>query len=144
MTRKIIKIITIAVIFLVGMQLSYPKAYAAGGTVDDIVSGAEDFLGEGKGASHDTSVGGYQSTAGLDEAKLKETSDFVYNLLFAIAMVVAVIIGLVIGIKFMVSSVEEKAKIKELLLPYVVGCGVVFGAFGIWSLVVNILMEWKS
>ena len=59
-------------------------------------------------------------------------------------MVVAVIIGLVIGIKFMVSSVEEKAKIKELLLPYVVGCGVVFGAFGIWSLVVNILLGWKS
>lgn len=143
MTRKIIKIITIAVIFLVGMQLSYPKAYAAG-TVDDIVSGAEGFLGEGADASHDTSAGGYQSTAGLDETKLKETSDFIYNLLFAIAMVVAVIIGLVIGIKFMVSSVEEKAKIKELLLPYVVGCGVVFGAFGIWSLVVNILMEWKS
>ncbi len=144
MTRKIIKIITIAVIFLVGMQLSYYKTYAAGDTVDDIVSGAEGFLGEGKDASHDTSAGSYESTAGVDETKLKETSDFVYNLLFAIAMVVAVIIGLVIGIKFMVSSVEEKAKIKELLLPYVVGCGVVFGAFGIWSLVVNILMEWKS
>ena len=144
MVQKIIKIITIAIILLVGIQLSYHETYAAGESVDDIVRGAEDFLGEGKDVSHNTSAGGYQSTAGLDEIKLKETSDFVYNLLLAIAMVVAVIIGLVIGIKFMVSSVEEKAKIKELLLPYVVGCGVVFGAFGIWSLVVNIVLGWKS
>ena len=38
----------------------------------------------------------------------------------------------------MISSVEEQAKIKELLVPYVAGCIVIFGAFGIWKLAVNI------
>ncbi len=57
-------------------------------------------------------------------------------------MVVAVIVGLIIGIRFMTGGIEEKAKIKELLVPYVAGCIVIFGAFGIWSLVVNVLMKW--
>ena len=54
----------------------------------------------------------------------------------------AVIIGMVIGIQFMTASVEEKAKIKESLVPYVVGCVVVFGAFGIWKLAVTVLSAW--
>ena len=36
-------------------------------------------------------------------------------------------------------SVEEKANIKEVLVPYVVGCIVIFGAFAIWKLIVTIL-----
>lgn len=104
--------------------------------------GANGFLEAGKDATHDTSAGDYKSEAKLDETQLKATSDFIYNLLLAIAMVVAVIVGLVIGIRFMTASVEEKAKIKELLVPYVVGCTVIFGAFGIWSLTVNVLMKW--
>ncbi len=73
---------------------------------------------------------------------MKSTSNFIYNLLLGIAMVVAVIVGLIIGIRFMTGGIEEKAKIKELLVPYVAGCIVIFGAFGIWSLVVNVLMKW--
>ena len=64
------------------------------------------------------------------------------TLVLAIALVVAVVIGMVIGIQFMTASVEEKAKIKESLLPYAVGCVVVFGAFGIWKLAINVLSNW--
>ena len=39
----------------------------------------------------------------------------------------------------MISSAEEKAEVKKMLIPYIVGCIVVFGGFGIWKLVVNIL-----
>ena len=42
------------------------------------------------------------------------------------------------GIKFMIGSVEEKAEIKAALVPFVIGCIVVFGAFGIWKIVVTI------
>ncbi len=57
-------------------------------------------------------------------------------------MVVAVIVGLIIGIRFMVSGVDEKAKIKEELMPYVIGCFIIFGAFGIWKIIVSILSSW--
>ena len=39
----------------------------------------------------------------------------------------------------MVGSVEEQAKIKETLIPYVIGCVIIFGAFGIWKLLVTLL-----
>lgn len=100
-----------------------------GDTVDSTMAGAQDFLAEGKDRR-------------VDGELLKDTSNFLFNLLLAIAMVLAVIIGIVIGIQFIVASVEEKAKVKEELLPYFAGCGVVFGAFGIWKLAVTILSSW--
>ena len=48
------------------------------------------------------------------------------------------IVGTIIGIQFMVASAEDKAKVKEALVPYIIGCAVIFGAFTIWSIVVNI------
>lgn len=95
-------------------------------TVDDVIKGAQDFLAEG-------------SERPILENELKSASDFLFNIFLGIAMIVAVIIGTIIGIQFMVASVEEKAKVKEALVPYAVGCTVVFGAFGIWKLVVTIL-----
>ena len=94
---------------------------------DSIVSGANDFVKEGE----------QQVNGSLDTDALAETSNDIYNILLAIAMVIAVAVGIVLGIKFMTSSVEEQAKIKELLVPYVAGCVVVFGAMGIWKLAVN-------
>ena len=39
----------------------------------------------------------------------------------------------------MIASAEDKAKIKEAMIPYVLGCIVIFGAFGIWKLAITIL-----
>ena len=44
-----------------------------------------------------------------------------------------------LGIQFMVGSVDQKAKVKDSLIPYIVGCFVIFGAFGIWKIVLTIL-----
>jgi hypothetical protein len=99
-------------------------------TVDSIMQGAKDFLSEGQDSIH------------YDETKLKKVSNLIFNILLAIAIAAAVIVGMVIGVKFMVSSIEEKAKIKEALVPYVAGCVVVFAAFGIWKLAVTILSTW--
>ena len=66
-------------------------------------------------------------------------SNNVYNILLFIGLAIAIIIGLVLGIQFMVGSVEQKAKVKDSLLPYIIGCIVIFGAFGIWKLVLTIL-----
>ena len=38
----------------------------------------------------------------------------------------------------MLGSIEEKANIKESLIPFVIGCIVVFGAFGIWRIFVSL------
>ena len=74
----------------------------------------------------------------IKDDKLKETSDYMYKLLLAIGIVVMFIWGTFIGIQFIVASAEDKAKMKEALIPYIAGCIVIFGAFTIWSIVVNI------
>ena len=49
--------------------------------------------------------------------------------------------GAILGIKLMISGIDEKAEVKKLLIPYVVGCIIIFGGFGIWKLVVTILQS---
>ena len=36
---------------------------------------------------------------------------------------------------------EDKAKIKESMTPWVIGIFVAFGAYGIWSITMNIFMN---
>ena len=56
-------------------------------------------------------------------------------------MAVSVIIGMTLGIKFTMAGVDEKADIKKHLLIYVAGCVIVFGAFAIWKLAVNVFAQ---
>ena len=75
----------------------------------------------------------------INEDGLKSTSDKIYNILTISGMIIAVIVGTMLGIKFMVSSIEEKAKIKEILLVYIIGCVVLVGAFSLWKIIVNLM-----
>ena len=63
----------------------------------------------------------------------------IYNILTISGMIIAVIVGTILGIKFMVSSIEEKAKIKEILIVYIIGCVVLVGAFSLWKIIVNLM-----
>lgn len=131
MVKRIIYIILTFIICL--NVLNCNIVYAANGetTGDSIISGANGFVSDGeKGA-----------TDALNEVELRKASNTIYNILLAIAMVVAVGVGVALGIKFMTSSVDEQAKIKEMLVPYIAGCIVVFGSIGIWKLAVNVFSK---
>ena len=128
MAKKIIISVIIVIISSINFNLAYHKSYSAD-TVDSVINGAQKFIKSGQDKP-------------IKENELKNLSKFIYNLLLAIAIIIAVIVGMILGIQFMTSSIEEKAKIKETLVPYVVSCVVVFGAFGIWRLAVSILSKW--
>ena len=102
-----------------------------GTTASDIITGADDFIQSGVSDENPT----------INDSDLKNMSDLLYNILLIIAIIVAVIVGLVIAIQFITGSVAQKAKVKETLIPYIAGCIVIFGAFGIWKLVVGILNQ---
>ena len=78
-------------------------------------------------------------TANVSKESLQNFSNTFYGIFLAVASAVTVIVGLIIGIKYMLSSVGERANVKQMLMPYVVGCVVVYGSFGIWALVVSLL-----
>lgn len=128
MIKKIIISIILIIISFASIGVSYNKTYGAD-TVDDTIRGAREFLNAG-------------SDNQVNDSELQKVSKLIFNILVAIAIILAIIIGIFLGIQFMTSSVEEKAKIKEMLVAYVAGCVVVFGAFGIWRLAINVLSEW--
>lgn len=119
MQKKAVKIISIISIFI--MLCIFPiKVFSS--WVDD-ASGFMDAA---------------DSTAAVDESKLKSASDDIYNVLTSIGMIISVIVGIALGITYMMASAVDKAKVKESLIPYLIGSVIIFGAFGIWKLVINI------
>ena len=115
----------VCIIFIIVLSnfLCTSESYALG----NIFSKGKDFLKNGE--SIDSKI---------NTSVLQETSNTIYNTLLAIAIMVAIVVSMVLGIQFIAASADEKAKVKEALMPFVVGCIVVFGSFTIWKLAVNI------
>lgn len=100
-------------------------------TAGEIISEGKDFISIGKSDAENR----------IGSENLKKMSDTLYNILLVVGIVTAIIVGLIMGMKFILGGIEEKAEIKAMLIPYIVGCVVVFGAFAIWKVVVDILQS---
>ena len=96
------------------------------GSLDDMIGDADKFIDSADDAA-------------ISTLSLQDFSKTFYNIFLTIGIIVAALVGSILGIKFMIGGAEEKAHIKELLVPYIVGCIVIFGAFAIWKIVVTIL-----
>lgn len=123
-----LKILKFLIPIIVIVQIVFFPITVRAGFFEDFISGADTFLERKSETSAET----------IKEEDLKSVSDDIYTILVTIAVVIAVIVGGVLGIQFMLASAEEKAKIKEALIPYIVGCIVAFGAFGIWKMVTSL------
>lgn len=97
----------------------------SGESLDDAIDDADKFINEGE--------------IKYNQSKLSEVSNTIYNILLSVGIMIAVIMGAILGIKLMISGIDQKVEAKKLLVPYVIGCVVVFGGFGIWKLIVTIL-----
>ena len=100
----------------------------ASSTLDDMMTDADSFVADSKSDS-------------IDSKSLQDFSSTIYNIALQIGIGVAVVVGLALGIQFMLAGVDGKADVKKVLIVYVVGCVVIFGAFGIWKLVIDILQQ---
>lgn len=124
-TGKCIAIILLITFLLLSLTASYSRTNAA--ALSNIISGADGFIQNGQGSSK------------IDNEDIHNLSDSLYNILLIIGTIIAMIVGVVLGIQFITGSIEAKSKVKESLIPYVVGCVIIFGAFGIWKLTITIL-----
>lgn len=120
---KIIFVLLLAVVLInnVSVVEASQKLTASG-----IINAADSFLDTGK----DNNIG---------NSDLRNVSTTIYNVFLVIGIIAAIIIGILMGMKYIMGSIEEKAEVKGMFIVYVIGCIVVFGAFGIWSALVNIL-----
>lgn len=95
-------------------------------SLDDIISNGKSFLQLGVTKNE------------INEDKLKTLSSFVSSVLLWIAIAVTLISAIVMGINFLTQSVEDKAKIKESMTPWVIGIIVSFSAYTIWQVTISI------
>ena len=125
---KLIAVIIMAVIFQITVLATESKA----SVWSEIMLQAREFIRAGEEGLGDTTI---------DTDEVEDASSNMFNFLLGIATAATVIIGGILGIKFLLASAEEKAEIKQAMVPYIIGCVVVFGAFAIWRLVVNLLQS---
>lgn len=124
------KMVSILIIFMLLLSFDFivNKCYAST-DFSQAMQDAKNFVNGGEAKVSQT----------IDEKELNKASSTIYNILLAIGLAIATIIGVVLGIEFITSGVEEQAQIKQSLIPYFVGCVVVFGSFGIWKIAINLM-----
>lgn len=67
-----------------------------------------------------------------------ETFNDLAGILWGFGVVVVLVAGTTLGIKYMFSSVEAKAEIKQGLQPFIIGTAIILGALTIWKFAVEI------
>lgn len=132
MIKKIATIFIKIMIIVMTLQLiNIPISNAA--YMDNIIKDGNKFINNGRTNDNQNTV--------VDNDKVKLVTDKIYNTLLVIGIVLSVIIGGILGIQIMWGSIEQQVKAKEMLMPYVAGCVVIFGAFGIWKICVTIFSQ---
>ena len=123
---KVKSLVIVGLIIVINIMFFSTNVVHADG-ISDVISGGDSFIRQGNSGNEI-----------IDQSELQKVSKMLNNILIAIGMCVAVVISAILGIKFMIGSVEEKAQIKDSLLPFIIGCIVLFGAFGIWRIFIEI------
>lgn len=124
---KIKKVFLLIFTMLAILNIFNSGVYAAVDSIDDIITGGDSFI---DAASSNTSINT------IDTSKMKNSSNLIYTVLLSLGIIAAVIIATVLGIQYMLAGAESKAKIKESMIPFVIGCIILFSAFAIWKAVV--------
>lgn len=122
-------IIIISTLLIFSIPL-YSKAM----TFDEIKENGDSFLSAGDSEENNVSIT-------PSEEGLKKISNTVSNVLLTVALGVTLISAVVMGINFTVQSVEDKAKIKESMVPWIIGIFVSFGAYGIWKITMSVFYQ---
>lgn len=120
--KIIVKILSIVFIILFSIN---SFSYSAGS--ESIKDRGDSFLQAGT------------TVSAPDPTGMKDGINDIAGILTGIGVALVVIVGVVLGIQFMMGGMEEQAKIKQALIPYAIGSVVIFGALGIWQIVVRIL-----
>ena len=132
MTNKVLKVMIKIILLMLIIQTIYTSKTEAL-SLDGIFKAGDNFINEGKTES--------QKNEAINYEEFRLTTNNIGSVLTTLGIVLAVIIGGILGIEIMWGSIEQQVKAKEMIMPYVVGCIVIFGAFGIWKLAVTIFSQ---
>lgn len=127
--KKIIKFV-ICIIMIIAILILNTNSVTAS-SLGDIINSGSNFINSG--ANTNAIV--------PNEEGIRDTSNFIFNIVFTLGIIILIIWGMVLGIKFITGSVEEQADVKKSLFPYGVGCIIIFSGYAIWRIVVIIASQ---
>lgn len=123
MKKVIKKIIFILILLIILLNINTEtKAWS------EVIQDGKDFISAGEASD----------AGNIEKGELKDLSGYLYNILLAAGVIIAVIVATVLGIQFMIGGAEGQAKVKEMLVPFIIGCVVVFGGFAIWKIALTV------
>lgn len=124
---KVIKKISIIAIVILSTIMIMPQKSEAAFDMGTIMNGANSFIANAENREL------------FNADNERSAVDQIYFTMLTLGIVIAIFVGSVLGIQFITTGAEGQAKVKEKLIPFVVGAFVVFGAFGIWRITYNVL-----
>ncbi len=129
------KIIIVFYVFLL-IMVTFTNYGVNAFSLDDVFKAAKDFIIIGKEKEEQTDLISTDRVA----AVIKPLA----QALLAIGTVVLIIVATIMGIKFVISNPEQQAELKKQLIGLVIATVVIYGAYGIWSLVYNVMNKITS
>lgn len=145
--NKKVLVITMIIIFLIMFSIPTYAVQTQGTTIDEGTTPSTSNPGQVQEHTAGEVIGegetfidiGENQGAVIQTDNLQAMSNSLYNILLVVGIIIAVAVGGVLGIKFMLGSIDTQAEVKTMLVPYIAGCIVVFGAFIIWKVVLLIV-----
>lgn len=77
----------------------------------------------------------------IKQSQVQKVSNIISGVLLGISVIVAVVTTAILGMNFIVESAEGKAKVKEALVPLIIGMIISFGAFAIWKFAIKVIFN---
>lgn len=126
MKKKFITTLLLLILILCSTTYSYAELIEGKDVNSDIWGTAKNWIALGKSKKAGVSYGNWNSFNDLA------------GILWGAGIFIIAIVGGVLGIKYMFSSVEEKASMKESMWPFIIGSVIILGALTIWKFAVEL------
>lgn len=125
MKCKIKNIFTILIIMMMFFSI-FNVCYAEGDDISSIIDNMSDLA----------------TDPGVDsDNKLVKGVNVVYTIIRVAGTGIALLMVIMLGIKYMITSVEEKAEIKKQAVPIVVGSALIFATSNILGIIAKMVEE---
>ena len=125
MNKKVIRIVSIILIIIFAICIINSPVLAKSG--DDIINDGKGWINKGASANP------------ISADQIAKILNPVANILLTIGSVLIVIVAVVMGIKYLTASPDEQGKLKKQLVGVFVSAVVLYGSYGIWSIVYQVL-----
>ena len=136
-------LISILIILIILLITIIPNSCYAVHAKPDIGAGG----GSGSGSSSDSSTGlglgdlnKYLGTS-TGSVQLEKKANYIFSAIRNIGIVLSVVILIIIGIKYMLSSADGRASLKERAVPYLIGAILTFAAVNVLKIIAT-MADW--